>query len=233
MDDRLLGALQALEGPIDQRFARLGEDLNGDIIGNDILLDQAADEIEVGLRGGGKSDLDLLEAHLNQRVEHAPLARPVHGIDQSLVAVAQVDGAPDRRLGDGPARPLPVRQVDRREGLILFNRHLGHGLGFLILGILERRLRSPLSRAGGGPLAKFGFNRAARWPAAGLPLSLATAAKSKEKAAARTQAECRGRVTQGSTIAVGFLAHGCLERNTGKRRKGMQTTATSFRRRCS
>jgi len=57
-----------------------------------------ADEIEIGLRGGReKTDLDLLEAHLYQKVEHAPLALGAHRLDESLVAVTQIDAAPDRR----------------------------------------------------------------------------------------------------------------------------------------
>ena len=51
-----------------------------------------------GWLADGKPDLDLLEAHLHERVEHAPLARRVHRVDQRLVAVAQVDRAPQRRL---------------------------------------------------------------------------------------------------------------------------------------
>ena len=42
-----------------------------------------------------------------------------HRLDQRLVAVAQVDGTPDRRLGDRLRRPLSIRQVDRRPGPIL------------------------------------------------------------------------------------------------------------------
>src|SRR5690606_13425349 len=78
-----------------------------------------AAEIEVGLRGRRKADLDLLEAHLHQGAEHAPLALGAHRLDQRLVAVAQVDGAPDRGTGDDGVRPGPVRQLDGREGLVL------------------------------------------------------------------------------------------------------------------
>ena len=98
------------EGAADQFFARLGENLDGDAIGNLLVLDEKAHEIKIGLRGGGKADLDFLEAHGDQRVEHAHLALMAHGLDERLVAVAQIDGAPDGRFGDGAARPLPVGQ---------------------------------------------------------------------------------------------------------------------------
>ena len=62
--------------------------------GHQVLLDDFAHEIEIGLRGGGKSDFDFLEAYFHQHVEHAALAGAVHGFDQRLVAVAQIDAAP-------------------------------------------------------------------------------------------------------------------------------------------
>src|SRR5581483_9482884 len=52
--------------------------------------------------------------------------------DQRLVAVAQVHRAPDRRLLDLRAGPLPVRERERKrpEGLVLLERHplRRHGL---------------------------------------------------------------------------------------------------------
>ena len=55
-------------------------------------------EIEIRLRGGGKAHLDFLEAHVQQGIEHAHLALVAHGLDQRLVAVAQVHRAPDGGL---------------------------------------------------------------------------------------------------------------------------------------
>jgi hypothetical protein len=97
MHDGAVDALQALEGAADQLLASLGQHLDGDIARNLLLLDEEADEVEIGLRGGGKSDLDLLEPHLHQGIEHAHLALVAHGLDERLVAVAQIDGAPDGR----------------------------------------------------------------------------------------------------------------------------------------
>ncbi len=81
---------------------------------------RVADEIEIGLRGGGKADLDLLEAHRDERVEHADLAVRAHRLDQRLVAVAQIDGTPDRSPGDGFIGPLSIGEIDWRERTILF-----------------------------------------------------------------------------------------------------------------
>jgi hypothetical protein len=58
-----------------------------------------ANEVEIGLAGAGETNLNLLKSHQNQLGKHCVLAVHVHGIDQRLVAVAQVDAAPARRAG--------------------------------------------------------------------------------------------------------------------------------------
>jgi hypothetical protein len=130
-------AFQALVGPLDQLGAALGEDLDGDVVGDEILLHQLADEVEVRLAGRREADLDLLEAHLHHGLEHPPLADGVHGLDQRLVAVPEVDGAPEGSLLDPPVRPRPVLEDEGQERAVLLERHLlgvrrlrGHG-GFL------------------------------------------------------------------------------------------------------
>jgi hypothetical protein len=61
--DRPRRALHALVGALDQLLAALHEHLDGDVVGDAVLLDQLAHEVEVGLAGRGEADLDLLEAH--------------------------------------------------------------------------------------------------------------------------------------------------------------------------
>ena len=92
-------------------------------VGHEILLDELADKGEIGLRRGRKADLDLLEAELDQQVEHAALAVGPHRLDQRLVAVAQIDAAPDRGAVDDPRRPAPVGQIDRGEWAVFVDRH--------------------------------------------------------------------------------------------------------------
>ena len=88
-----LAPRKRLEGPLDQLLAALDQDLDGDVVGDEPALDDLALEVVVGLGGRGESDLDLLEADVDQRLEQAQLAFGVHGVDQRLVAVAQVDAA--------------------------------------------------------------------------------------------------------------------------------------------
>ena len=61
----------------------------------------------------GKADFDLLVAHAHQQVEHAALACRAHRVDQCLVAITQVDRAPQRCFVDDAIGPGAVGQPDR------------------------------------------------------------------------------------------------------------------------
>ena len=111
--DRLRRARARLEGPLDQLGPALGQHLDGHVVGDRALLDDLADEVEVGLAGRREADLDLLVAHADQQVEHAALAGRAHRVDQGLVAVPQVDRAPHRGRLDDLVRPGAVGQGDR------------------------------------------------------------------------------------------------------------------------
>jgi hypothetical protein len=128
VDDGSPGAPQGGEGALDERLAGGGQDLQGHPGRDPVLLDQPADEVELGLRRRGEADLDLTEADGHQQLEHPPLALAVHRLDQRLVPVAQVGAAPDRGAVEHPARPAPVGQGHRRgrpvlAARILFHRH--------------------------------------------------------------------------------------------------------------
>ena len=103
-----------LEGALDQVLAALRQHLDRDVVGDQVALDQLPDEVEVGLARGRESDLDLLVAHRHEQREHASLALGGHRIDQRLVAVAKIDGAPAGRGFEPTARPLAVGQINDR-----------------------------------------------------------------------------------------------------------------------
>jgi superfamily II DNA/RNA helicase len=121
--DRSWRALDALVGALDQLLTALDEHLDGDVVGDQVLLDQLTHEVEVGLAGRREADLDLLEAHRHQFFEHAQLAGGVHRVDERLVAVAQVDRAPQRRLVDGHVGPRAVGEDDGHERAVLLEGH--------------------------------------------------------------------------------------------------------------
>ena len=125
--DRAPRALDRLVGALDQLRPRLREDGDRRVRRDQVVLDQVADEVEVGLRRGREADLDLLDPELEQQVEHPLLAHRVHRLDERLVAVAQVGRAPDRRTVDDAVRPGAIRQVDGRVGTVF---PVGHRHGF-------------------------------------------------------------------------------------------------------
>jgi hypothetical protein len=130
--DRLLGPGDGLVGALDQVLAGLRQHLDHHVVGDAVLVDQLADEVEVGLRGGREADLDLLVAHLHEQLEHRQLAGGAHRLDQGLVAVTQVDRAPARGRGDLLRRPGAVRQLDPDllgVRAVLVHRHAGGLLG--------------------------------------------------------------------------------------------------------
>src|SRR5450755_3528879 len=124
----LPGAGQRLDGALDQLLTGLGQHRDADVVRYRAGLDQAADEVELGLAGGREADLDLLVPHPYQQVEHGALAGRVHRVDQGLVAVPQVGRQPPRRRGDRARGPLPVGQVDRAERLVAVTGHAGRAL---------------------------------------------------------------------------------------------------------
>ena len=111
--DGALDAAQRFERAIDELAARLREYLDGYRIGNQVLLDQAPREVELRLRRGRESDLDFLEAELDEQREHLELLRHGHRLNEGLVTVAQVDTAPVGRSVDRAIRPAAVGQGDR------------------------------------------------------------------------------------------------------------------------
>ena len=147
MDDHVLGAGHTLEGALDQMLPALGQNLDGDVVGDMAALDQLADKVEVGVGGRWEADLDLLEAHTDQGVEHPHFAGAIHRVDQSLIAVPQIHGTPDRRLVDHRVRPGAVGQSDGGIGAV-FSGRPGTGSGGLIGGghcghMSFPRLRAP------------------------------------------------------------------------------------------
>ena len=144
MDDGAFRADQGLDGAFDEVLAGLDEDLDGDVVGNALVLDQAAHEGELGVGGGGETDLDLLEAALHERIEHLELLGDVHGHGERLVAVAEIDAAPGGRRGQDAVGPLAIGQVDRREWPVLGCGFFQHG--FSVLCFMPRNRRTMASK---------------------------------------------------------------------------------------
>ena len=112
--DRARHAFERIEGAGDQVLARLHEHFDRHVVGNPLVVDQLADEIEVGLRRRRKTDFDLLEPDRDQHLEELELLLDAHRLDQRLVAVAKVGAHPDGRALDGARRPFAAIEADGR-----------------------------------------------------------------------------------------------------------------------
>ena len=119
-------AAHGFHGAADEVLAGLAQDLDGHVVGDLAVLDELADEVEIGLGGGREGDLDLLEADRHELAEHLQLAGGVHGFEEGLVAVAEIGAHPDGRMGDLAAGPLAVGEGDRGKGGVLGVRVLQH-----------------------------------------------------------------------------------------------------------
>ncbi len=118
VNDGVFGASEGFEGALDEVFAGLDKDLDGDVIRDAAVFDEAAHECELSVGSRGEADFDLPEPAFHQGVEEFEFLGDVHGNGEGLVAVAKVDAAPDGGVGEGAIRPLAVGQVDRREGAV-------------------------------------------------------------------------------------------------------------------
>ncbi len=128
VEDDVRRPSDGLAGPVDQILAALTENLNRDVGGDAIFLNQAAAEIEFDLGGGGKADLDLGETDANEQVEILQFLFDAHGLGEGLIAIAEVDTAPNGRVGERATGPLAVGQLDRRERAVFRGRGRdGHG----------------------------------------------------------------------------------------------------------
>src|ERR1700737_1481888 len=113
MEKNVSSALQRFATALNQFFPALAKDLDCHIRRNASLVDEAAAEVELDLRSGRESDFDLLKTDLCQQVEEAEFLMDVHRLGQGLIAVPEVDAAPDRGSLDYSIGPLPVRQKAR------------------------------------------------------------------------------------------------------------------------
>ena len=122
----LSGPLQRLDRATDQRLTGLRQHLDAHVVRDQVLLDQPAHEVELGLRGRREAHLDLLEADVHQQLEHLQLALDAHRLDQRLVTVAQIGAQPDRCLGQHGVRPGAILQADGRERAVFGSGLLQH-----------------------------------------------------------------------------------------------------------
>ena len=98
MYDGILHTAQRIECPANDMLACLRQHLHRYIVWNEIILHEAAQEFILRFRCGRKTDLDFFEPHSYEEIEKRQLLIEAHWNDERLIAVAQIDRAPYRRL---------------------------------------------------------------------------------------------------------------------------------------
>ena len=119
MHNDVLCAADGVKGLADQMFPGLHQYLNGHIVRDVSAFDEFPADFIFGFRSGGKTHLDLLESHIAQGLEKLQFLFHIHGIHQCLIAIPQVNAAPNGRLVNHAVRPLTVGQMNLLKGDIL------------------------------------------------------------------------------------------------------------------
>ena len=94
--DGVLHTTQCIERLADDMFTRLCQNLHGYIIGDEVVLHQTAQELILRIRCRRKADFDLLEPDAHEEIKEGKLLIEAHRNDECLIAIAQIDRAPER-----------------------------------------------------------------------------------------------------------------------------------------
>jgi len=98
VNDRFLGAFETLNGAFDQAFPCLNQCLNGNVTRNVVFLDELSGKSEFGVRCGGETHFDLFEPGGDQKLPEFEFFRDIHGDGKGLIAIPQINAAPDGRM---------------------------------------------------------------------------------------------------------------------------------------
>ena len=121
VDDGVLCTLDSLKGFRDYVLTRLGENLNGNVVGDKPLFNYRTAEFILRFARRREADLNLLKADLAKKLEELKLFIKAHRDYESLVSVAKVDAAPPRRLFYiFLLRPAHFNAARREELLFIF-----------------------------------------------------------------------------------------------------------------
>ena len=149
VDDRLLGAAQRLEGALDQLVAGLGQHLDGDVVGDQVVLDQ--------LRGRSRSRSGWPPGSRPRspcspcRTSSSNIRRLRSGVIGSISAWLPSRRSTAHQRGAAVVtvvRPGAVGQGDRGEGGVAVDRHPRGLLRIACVRVLLAFTdRAPLARA--------------------------------------------------------------------------------------
>ena len=140
MNDNILSAVNSLKCLFDKMRTSLNKNLNGNIIRNIISVNKSSQNLILCLTGRRKAYLNFFKANIDQSLKVFEFFFQIHRINQCLITVSKVNGAPYRRFCDGVIGPCTVRNVNRFEWDILFVA-LFHNKN--LLSLLQEHNKSP------------------------------------------------------------------------------------------
>ena len=112
MEKNVASTFQGFAAAFHQFFPTLAKDLDRHVRWNPPLINEATAEIELDLGSRRESDFDLFETDLRQHLKEAEFFRDIHRLSQGLIAVPEVDTAPDGRSFDHAVGPLSIGEKD-------------------------------------------------------------------------------------------------------------------------
>ena len=89
--------LHRLKRLFNDMFSRLCQHLHSYIVRNHITFDQRTHKIKFCLGSSRKPHFDLLKSDLYEHLEKLQLLLQTHRLDQRLISIPKIHGAPDRR----------------------------------------------------------------------------------------------------------------------------------------
>ena len=115
MDNCLFRTAQSFKRAANQVLAALNEHLHGNIVRNQIFLDERTRKRKFRVRCRREPDFDFLETDIAKHLEHFDFFFDVHRHGERLIPVPQIDATPHGRFFDAGVRPTAIRDIHLRE----------------------------------------------------------------------------------------------------------------------
>ena len=98
----------------------LNKNLNGYVVGNVMTVNQRAQYLIFRFRSRRKANLNFFKADIYEKFKEIQLFLKIHRRNESLVAIAQIDGTPRRCFFNAIIGPAAVRKRNGGKRNILF-----------------------------------------------------------------------------------------------------------------
>ena len=98
----------------------LNKNLNGYVVGNVMTVNQRAQYLIFRFGSRRKANLNFFKADIYEKLKEIQLFLKIHRCNESLIAIAQIDGTPRRCFFNAIIGPVTVRKRNGGKRNILF-----------------------------------------------------------------------------------------------------------------